>query len=351
VSTGLESQAGYTLVVGKPVVVDHLPSETRFQPPPLLMDHGVISGMTVSIVGAAGPWGVLGVHATRRRAFTLDDTIFLMTVSNVLAGAIERQRRLDDERQTQDINRAFIGVVSHELRTPITTIYGGAKMLSRKELADGDRADLIADVEADAERLYRLTEDLLVLTRLERHDLEVGKEPVLLTRLAERVIASERRRWPLVDVHLDVASAAPPVEGEDNYVEQVLRNLVGNAAKYSPAGGVVDVAVEQSGGETLVRVLDHGPGIRGEDPDRLFSLFYRAPATATQASGAGIGLFVSRQLVVAMGGRLWAKAREGGGSEFGFALRHYADDEPASALPASLADEVVDPQAGAPAPL
>ena len=201
-------------------------------------------------------------------------------------------------------------------------------------------------MEGDAERLYRLTEDLLVLTRLERHDLEVGKEPVLLSRLAERVIASERKRWPLVDVRLRVASVVPPVEGEDNYVEQVLRNLVGNAAKYSPAGGVVEVTVEQAGDETVVRVLDRGPGIQGEDPDRLFSLFYRAPATATQASGAGIGLFVSRRLVLAMGGRLWAKARDGGGSEFGFALRRYADDELAGG---DVVSEDATSDAGAPA--
>ena len=106
-----------------------------------------------------------------------------------------------------------------------------------------------------------------------------------------------------------------------------MRNLLANAAKYSPAGAIVEVSAEREGEEISVRVLDRGPGIRGEDPERLFSLFYRAPSTASQASGAGIGLFVCDQLIRAMGGRLWAQAREGGGSEFGFALRRYADDE------------------------
>jgi two-component system sensor histidine kinase KdpD len=255
----------------------------------------------------------------------MDDTNFLVSVTNVLAGAIERRRRFDEERQAQDLNRAFIGIVSHELRTPITTIYGGAKMLRRLTPDGTDWMAIAGDVEADAERLYRLTEDLLVMTRLERHDLDLGREPVLVSRLLERVVESERKRWPLAKVQVSVAPELDPVIGEDNYVEQVVRNLVANAAKYSPAGSIVEVFAERDGDEISVRVLDRGPGIRGEDPDRLFSLFYRAASTASQASGAGIGLFVCDQLIRAMGGRLWAKAREGGGSEFGFALRRYTD--------------------------
>ncbi|MEO8571248.1 MAG: GAF domain-containing protein [Chloroflexota bacterium] len=327
VSSGLESQAGFALEVGGPVIVEDLPTETRFHGPTMLIEHGVVSGMTAAIPGQSGPWGALGVHSTRRRAFTGDDTNFLVAVSNVLAGAIERRRRLDEERQAQDLNRAFIGVVSHELRTPITTIYGGAKMLRRLTPDSSDWTAIATDVEADAERLYRLTEDLLVMTRLERHDLDLGREPVLVSRLLERVVDSERKRWPLAKVRVRIAPELEPVIGEDIYVEQVVRNLVANAAKYSPPDSTIEVSAERFDDEVQVRVLDRGRGIRGEDPDRLFSLFYRAPSTASQASGAGIGLFVCDQLIRAMGGRLWAKAREGGGSEFGFALRRYADDD------------------------
>lgn len=327
VSGGLASQAGYALEVGGPVVVEDLATETRFHGPSLLIEHGVVSGMTAAIPGQTGPWGALGIHSDRQRQFTKDDTNFLVAVTNVLAGAIERRRRLDEERQAQDLNRAFIGIVSHELRTPITTIYGGAKMLRRLSPEGADWIAIATDVEADAERLYRLTEDLLVMTRLERHDLELGTEPVLVSRLLERVVASEEKRWPLTKVEVHVPAELEPVVGEDNYVEQVVRNLVANAAKYSPAGATVEVSAERDGDEISVRVLDRGPGIRGEDPERLFSLFYRAPSTASQASGAGIGLFVCHQLISAMGGRLWARAREGGGSEFGFALRRYSDED------------------------
>ncbi len=325
-----ESQAGYTLTVGGPVIVDDLATDARFGDATLFGAEGVVSGMSAAIHGHAGAWGVLAVHSSRRRSFTEDDTNFLVAVTNVLAGAIERRRRLDEERAAQELNRAFIGIVSHELRTPITTIYGGAKMLSRIDPGDPDHASIASDVEAEAERLYRLTEDLLVMTRLERHDLEVAREPLLLSRLLERIVDSERRRWALVDIRLDVVGDLDPVGGEDNYVEQVVRNLVGNAAKYSPAGSTIEVRAEPEADGVAVRVLDEGPGIRGEDPDRLFALFYRAPSTAQQASGAGIGLFVCNQLVNAMGGRLWARPREGSGSEFGFWLARYADADDAT---------------------
>jgi two-component system sensor histidine kinase KdpD len=232
----------------------------------------------------------------------------------------------------QDLNRAFIGIVSHELRTPITTIYGGAKMLARSSPSSAERISIAEDVEAEADRLYRLTEDLLVLTRLERRDLVVGADPVLLERLLDRVIDSERKRWGSTPISLMVSPDLGLLVGEDIYIEQVIRNLVTNAAKFSPPDGGVEVIADRDQHEVRVRVLDRGPGIRGDEQEQLFGLFYRSPTTAQQASGAGIGLFVCDRLMRAMGGRVWGRARDGGGSEFGFALKAYVDgDEPSIA--------------------
>ena len=116
------------------------------------------------------------------------------------------------------------------------------------------------------------------------------------------------------------------------YVEQVVQNLLSNAAKYSPPGSTVRVLVEQEGAEIRVRVLDEGIGLTDEAPDRLFELFYRSPDATRQASGAGIGLFVCRQLIESMGGRIWAKARDGTGSEFGFVLPVLEESDPEDEL-------------------
>ena len=322
-------QIGEPLLRSEPVIVDEASDDGVVGAIPLLADAGISAHASVAVPGTAfseAPWGVLAVHSRLPRHFDSGDVTFIRAVVNVLAGAIGRAEQLDAERRSQDVGRAFIGVVSHELRTPITTIYAGAKLLNRRGADEAERLDIAADIEAEADRLYRLTEDLLVLTRLERHDLELGREPILVNHLISRVVASEQRRWPLVTFKLDVGNGLPTVMGEESYVEQVVRNLVGNAAKYSPTNGHVEILAEQRDGGVAVRVLDRGPGIGDSDPAQLFALFYRAPGTASQASGAGIGLFVSDQLVRAMGGRLWARPREGGGSEFGFALARYFEE-------------------------
>jgi PAS domain S-box-containing protein len=455
------SQAGYTLRSGSPVVVTDLATETRFTGAALLVDHGVVSGMSVIIEGQDGHWGVLGAHTARRRRFSEDDIHFLQAVANVLADAIERHRgedairtrddrlelalaasrtgfwewdlatgvlewsdevsaihglppgqapagfngyvneivhpedrelftttvtaaveaggqydlefrilwpdgsvhwlngvgrvfvdasgrpvrmiglgrditdrkreeeereaSIERERAASQIREAFIGVLSHELRTPITTIYGGVKVLRRRgeSLDEESRAAVLDDVDAEADRLFRLVEDLLVLTRAERGNLEVGDEPVQLPPIIDRAIAAARATWPGIGFKCDRSDRLPVVRGDDTYVEQVLRNLVGNAGKYSPPDTTVEVETTVVDGVVEVRILDQGPGIDEADAERLFELFFRASATAHAAPGAGIGLFVARRLVEAMNGKVWARPRPGGGSEFGFSLQLY----------------------------
>jgi signal transduction histidine kinase len=274
-------------------------------------------------------WAVSGAVDARVREL-------LSAMADQGSQALERANLHAREREAQQLQEAFISVISHELRTPITTILAGSRLL-RRQLDDTTTAgELAADVEAEADRLFRIVEDLLVLSRLERRNLSIAQEPVHLVHLIERVIASEARRWP---THAFVLpEKVPPrlvgvVRGEETYIEQVLRNLLANAAKYSPTGSTVEVKVDNDGDGVAVRVLDDGPGIARAEVEQLFSLFYRSPATAASAAGAGIGLFVSRQLVDAMGGRMWARPRRRGGSEFGFSLAAYPYDEEESAPP------------------
>jgi signal transduction histidine kinase len=244
--------------------------------------------------------------------------------TNDVASTIIVLRDVTELRRVQELREAFIGVLSHELRTPITTIFGGSRVLARPALDEATRRDVATDVVAEAERLHRLVEDLLVLARAERGALELGGDPVLLQHLIPRVVRSESVRWPEVRFVERLTAAMPAVAADETYVEQIVRNLLANAAKYGGPGTVVELVAEPSSSEIVVRVLDDGPGV-GDDEDRLFDLFYRAPATAAK-SGAGIGLFVCRALAEAMGGRIWAGPRPEGGAEFGFTLPIYAED-------------------------
>ena len=243
------------------------------------------------------------------------------------AAEAERERLLDQEREARRLSEAFFGVMSHELRTPVTTIIAGARLLGRSRALEAGDAELVEDIAFEANRLHRLIDDLLVLSRIERGNLVLSAEPVHLGHLVARVVAHEQRRWPETRFRTTPAASREVIEGEETYVEQVLRNLLSNAAKYSPVGTEVDVVVERDGDEVIVRVLDQGTGVGAEELGELFSLFYRSPTTAATASGAGIGLFVCDRLIRAMGGRIWARRRPTGGSEFGFALEAVHDDD------------------------
>jgi PAS domain S-box-containing protein len=235
----------------------------------------------------------------------------------------ERDRLLDEERRAGAFREAFVDVISHELRTPITTIMGLAQILARPGRVDDEssRLALLEDVRSESERLHRLVEDLLVMSRVERGRLEIEAEPIEARRLLERIVVHEARELPSITVTTDLETDLPIVAGESTYVEQIVRNLLNNAAKYTPIGSRVIVSARKVDGTVEVRVTDDGPGIPGPSIDRIFELFYRDPTSSRVVAGSGIGLFVCASLVEAMGGRIWATRAPAGGTEIGFSLR------------------------------
>jgi len=241
----------------------------------------------------------------------------------------DRDRLLAEEHRAGEFREAFVDVISHELRTPITTIMGLAQILARPGRTDDEasRAALLEDVRSESERLNRLVEDLLVLSRIERGRLEVEPEPLEPRRLLEGAVAHEARELSSITVETDLERDLPIVAGEATYIEQIVRNLLGNAAKYAPPGSHVVVSARKRDGLVEVRVSDDGPGIPPASIERIFELFYRDPESARIVAGSGIGLFVCATLIEAMGGSIWARRRPEGGSEFGFTLRAIEPDE------------------------
>ncbi len=242
-------------------------------------------------------------------------------------------------REAEAVRDVFLGVLSHELRTPITTIYGAARLL-RRQLQPDRRAELVEDLLAESDRLARLVEDVLVISRFEHGRLSASSEPLLLQRSLPAVVARERQRSPDTEFVTDLPSDLPPVLGDQTYVEQILRNLLTNAVKYGAPGGPVELSATTIGDEMAIRVRDRGPGIGAADRERLFDLFYRADTVRQRASGAGIGLFVCRQLAEAMDGRMSAATHPGGGAVFELVLPlaslelDEAEREPSALVPA-----------------
>jgi signal transduction histidine kinase len=216
---------------------------------------------------------------------------------------------------------AFLGVLSHELRTPVTSIYGGAELLVRRiDDRVADARELAHDIADEARRLHRIVEDLLVLSRLERGVDLRRRDPVLLHHLVRRVVNGEARRRPGIRYTVDVEPGLPAVSGDEAYLEQIVRNLLSNAAKFGPPDGEIRVRVDRADDRVRLRVSDDGPGFAPGEEESVFELFYRAASTANTTPGAGIGLYTVRALATAMGGAAWAETHPEGGAELTIAL-------------------------------
>jgi PAS domain S-box-containing protein len=226
------------------------------------------------------------------------------------AAALEVSNAVKDE---------FLGLVSHELRTPVTTIFGNAMILHGREgLGPTERA-LAGDIADDAERLQRVVENLLQLTRLGAGE-QLEREPQVIDHLVERSIAAFARRHPERPIVLTRPPGSTVVDADATSLELVVGNLIGNAHQYSPAGAPIDAELTRDGSWLRVEILDRGIGLPDGDPEELFAAFFRAEAARRTAAGIGIGLAVCRRVVEAHSGTIWAAPRDGGGSRIGFAL-------------------------------
>jgi two-component system sensor histidine kinase KdpD len=212
-------------------------------------------------------------------------------------------------------------MLGHEMRTPLTVVIGNARLVRRWLDATGDarKADVAADLETEAERLHRLVEDLLVVSRGDTR-LQIDPEPVLLQRVVPGVVGTAHRRYPQLRIATETPADLPPVAGDRTLIEQVLANLISNAAKYAGAAASVAIVAMPTANGVAVEVTDDGPGFPPGSIERAFDVFYRAPSTAAHARGAGVGLYVVRRLVEAMGGRVAAGNGPAGGAMVRFEL-------------------------------
>jgi PAS domain S-box-containing protein len=274
-------------------------------------------------VAARKPWNHEFVveDADKRRHTVLSRGLPVSDESGEVTSWAGINLDITDRKEAEAFREAFVGILSHELRTPITSIYAASTLLSRPGLDDERRAEFVGDIGHEAEHLQRLIEDLVVLARAERGTIQVRTEPVLLQHLLPKVCEQERRRWKHCCFELTMASNLPVARAEETIVEQILRNLLDNAAKYGPSDGRVEVIADSLDGWPRVVVRDNGPGVDPSEADRLFEVFYRSERTSG-VSGSGIGLFVAHRLVESIGGAIWARPREDGpGAEFGFRLQ------------------------------
>jgi signal transduction histidine kinase len=167
---------------------------------------------------------------------------------------------------------------------------------------------------------------MLDLSHIRAGRLRLETEPVLLGPVIRRVLDLVGPALAGLEVNVQLPGDLPPVEGDSARIEQVVRNLAENAAKYVPDGGRVEIGARVDGSMVVTTIADNGPGIPPEHLDRIFERFQRGAASGGRAPGAGLGLYLARHLVEAHGGRLWVASRPGEGSAFSFSLPSARED-------------------------
>lgn len=212
-------------------------------------------------------------------------------------------------REAEQLKDDFLSLISHEVRTPLTAIHGGAYMLANqgRMLDEETRSELLADIVVESQRLERMLTNLLGLTAIMAGRFVANTEPVLIGPLARQVAAEVAERSPNHTFAVDVPNDLQAAECDPALLGQVLRNLYENAVKYSPHGGEIRTSASLEDKAITIRIADQGIGIAPDQVGRVFERFHRAGADST-VRGMGLGLYLSRSLVEAQGGRIEASS-------------------------------------------
>ena len=236
-------------------------------------------------------------------------------------GIVYAFRDLTEERALEQIRQELVATVSHELRTPLAAIYGSAVTLRREDLAlePSLQNKLLEVIHEESSRLADIVNDLLLASQLDAGSLIVNIVHCDAVELARGVVDAARTHLPdgvMLELE-EPKDQLPPVAADEGQLRQVLANLVDNAVKYSPGGGDVRITLEQVEGHLRFAVADRGLGIPASEQRRIFEKFYRVdPDMAGGIGGTGLGLYICRELVRRVDGRIWVEANDRRGSVF-----------------------------------
>jgi signal transduction histidine kinase len=235
-------------------------------------------------------------------------------------GTVYAFRDLTEERAVDQLKSDFVSTVSHELRTPLAAIYGAALTLQRDDvrLEESQRTGLLDVISSEADRLARIVNDILWASRLDSGKMGIAIESCDGVKLARQVLHALQALAPSgVELAFDAPEALPPVAADPDKLRQVLTNLVDNAVKYSPEGGTVRLSLSHTGNRIRFRVDDEGLGIPASEQSRIFEKFFRLDPNLTRGvGGTGLGLYICRELVHRMHGRIWVASDGRRGSTF-----------------------------------
>jgi K+-sensing histidine kinase KdpD len=261
--------------------------------------------------------------------FSEGDLPFLQTIADLIALAIDRARLADqadairEARQAERMRSELLATLSHELRMPLTTIqgYSSALLLDEVEWSEDKRQEFLRLIDEECHNMQTMLLDILDSSLIDVDQLVVEPQPVRLQNIARDVAAEIQLRSGIHNIIVDFPANFPILEADPRWIKQVFRNILDNAVKYSPEGGLIFVRGEVRQTDVVVIVADQGIGISPENLIPLFEKYFRVKSTANlHISGTGLGLPIARTIIEAHGGRIWAESKVGEGTTIYFSL-------------------------------
>lgn len=311
---------GEALLIPKPILNENI--RRHFEA------RGMRDAIVAPLFGADGVIGTFAVGSRLGDVSTFDeaDLKLFETLANHASVSLENARlvgRLEESlAHLTEMNRLkddFVAAVSHELRTPLTSIQGYIKTLLRPnvEFSPDDQRSFIEAVDRQSERLRRLIEDLLVVSRIESDSDKLLVTPVLLQKVARHVVDEFRARTGDRSFDFRFEQNLLEVDTDETKVHQVVSNFVDNALKYAPDGTTITIGGRVEGDHVLMTVADEGPGIPDAEQPRIFDRFYQIDQSSTRAAGGtGLGLYICKKLAEAIGGEVGLERSDENGSVF-----------------------------------
>ena len=262
-------------------------------------------------------------------AFTEADLPFVQTLADLIALAIDRAgleteaAAIRDAEQVERLRSEVMAALSHELRTPLAAIkgYSTALLLEDIEWGQDKRHEFLHLIEEECDNLQIMIGDLLDSSLIDVGRLVIDRQPVRLPRLVSEIVQEMQRRTRMHQLIVDFPLDFPILDVDPHWIRQVFRNILDNAIKYSPLGGLIVTRGEIRRDDVVVSISDQGVGISPEDLIPLFEKYFRVKApTGYHVAGTGLGLPVARSIVESHGGRIWAESRVGHGTSLFFSL-------------------------------
>jgi two-component system, OmpR family, sensor histidine kinase KdpD len=269
-------------------------------------------------VRVVGSMGITGKELSRH---TLDAMSSLIAIAIERAGTIEKLGRAEAARESEQLRSVLLDAVAHEFRTPLTAIKAAAtSLVGNPGLDEAQRQDLLAVINEESDRLNRIVGEAAEMAQLDANKVELHLEPHPIREIVDGALEQSKQILGQRPVEVRLPNELPLVRADAERIQEVLRHLIGNAAKYSSPDTLIRISGEVKDGMISTSVADRGPGIDDFEQSRIFEKFYRGQNHRLQVQGTGMGLAIAKAIVEAHGGQIGVTSQVGHGSVFYFTL-------------------------------